>query len=130
MTELLDDPLNLEILEHICTGGGVEVNINELSQILKRHGHTIENQVQKLFEHHILNRPVYPFRWLYEEYPVMVVVRADFPRNKGIENFIRQDDHIFGAFYMRDGEYNTLLIEYHRELIGGEGIRTNETRVS
>ena len=37
MNDLLNDELNLQILENICSGIGVEVNISELSRLLKKH---------------------------------------------------------------------------------------------
>ena len=116
MSELLNDTLNLNILENICSGTGVNVNISELSKTFKKHRNTIKSQVRDLFEHKIINKPIYPFIWLYQEYPLLVVVRADLPRNEEIDKFLREDEHIFGAFYVRDEEYNTLIIEYHSNL--------------
>jgi len=116
MSELLKDRLNLDILDNICYGTGVEVNISALSKTFKKHRNTIQNQVKALFEHRIINTPIYPFIWLYQEYPLMVVVRAELPKTEEIDRFLREDQHIFGAFYVRDEEYNTLLIEYHNNL--------------
>ncbi|MBM4247996.1 MAG: hypothetical protein FJ149_00880 [Euryarchaeota archaeon] len=116
MTDLLNDRLNLEILESICSGTGVEVNISALANSFKRHRNTIKEQVKALFEHKILNRPIFPFIWLYEEYPLLVVVRADLPRNDQLDRWLKEDEHIFGAFYVRDEEYNTLLIEFFKDL--------------
>jgi DNA-binding Lrp family transcriptional regulator len=116
MSELLNDTLNLDILENICSGTGVGVNISALSKTFKKHRNTIQSQVRALFEHKIINTPIYPFMWLYQEYPLLVVVRADLPRTEEIDKFLREDQHIFGAFYVRDEEYNTLLIEYHSNL--------------
>jgi hypothetical protein len=45
-----------------------------------------------------------------------VIARADIPRNEKIDNFLKEDSHIFGAFYVRDEEFNTLLVEYHKDL--------------
>ena len=116
MSDLLNDRLNLDILENICSGIGVDVNISMLSNMFKKHRNTIKTQVNALFDHKIINRPIYPFIWLYEEYPLLVVVRADLPRNKEIDKFLREDEHIFAAFYVRDEEYNTLLIEHHSDI--------------
>jgi hypothetical protein len=116
MAHPLNDALNLEILEAICSGDGVEVNISELSKIFNRHRNTIREQVNALFEYKIINRPVYPFLWLYNEYPLLVIVQADLPRNERTEKFLRDDETIFAAFYVRDEEYNTLLIEYHPDM--------------
>jgi DNA-binding Lrp family transcriptional regulator len=116
MSELLNDALNLEILENICSGMGVEVNISALSKSFKKHRNTIKAHVKELFEHKIIDRPIYPFIWLYQEFPLLVVARADLPRNEKIDKFLIEDEHIFAVFYVRDEEYNTLLIEYHKDL--------------
>jgi len=116
MSELLNDRLNLEILENICSGIGVEVNVSELSNIHQKHRNTIKTQVEALFENEIINKPIYPFMWLYKAYPLLVIARADLPKNDVIGNFLRDDEHTFGVFYVRDEEYNTLLIEYHENL--------------
>jgi len=116
MADLLNDRLNLDILENICSGTGVEVNISALANSFKRHRNTIKEQVKSLFEHKIIDRPIFPFLWLYEEYPLLVVVRADLPRNEQLDRFLKEDEHIFGAFYVRDEEYNTLLIEFFKDL--------------
>ena len=116
VSQLLNDRLNLDILEALCSGNGVEVNISALSKIFGRHRNTIREQVNALFEHNIINRPIYPFIWLYNEYPLLVIVQADLPRNEKTEKFLRNDETIFGAFYVRDEEYNTLLIEYHPDI--------------
>ena len=55
MSELLYDPLNLDILENICSGTGIGVNISALSKTFQKHRNTIQNQVKALFEHRIIN---------------------------------------------------------------------------
>jgi predicted transcriptional regulator len=116
MSELLTNTLNLDILDNICSGVGVEVNINALSKMFRKHRNTVKSQVNALIENKIINKPIYPFMYLYKEYPILVVVRADLPKNNEIDRFLREDEHIFGAFYVRDEEYNTLLIEYHSDI--------------
>jgi predicted transcriptional regulator len=116
VSDLLNDMLNLEILEHICSGTGVEVNISALSTTFKRHRNTIKEQVRALFDNKIINKPIYPFLWLYQEHPLLVIARADLPRNERIDKFLKEDEHIFGAFYVRDEEYNTLLIEFFKDV--------------
>jgi len=113
---LLNDELNLRILNDICSGLGVEVNISELSRSLKRHRNTIRDRVNNLFKHEIINTPLYPFYWLYSEYPLMVIARADLPRDKQTNSFIENDPHIFAAFFKKDEEYNTFIIEYHKDI--------------
>jgi len=116
LNEFLNDELNLNILLNICSGKAVNVNISELSRSLKKHRNTIRNRLINLFENKIIDKPIYPFYWLYYEYPLMVIERADFPRDKLTNNFIEVDPHIFAAFFKKDEEYNTLLIEYFRDI--------------
>jgi len=116
MSNLLNDALNLDILENICEGTSVEVNISALSKMLKKHRNTIKTQVTGLLEHKIINPPIYPFIWLYQEYPLFIVARADLPRSPEVDNFLREDENIFAAFYVRDEAYNTLMIEYHKDI--------------
>ena len=116
LAELLDDELNLNLLSHICSGKGVNVNISELSRSLKKHRNTIRDRVTNLFENKIINKPRYPFSRLYSEYPLMVIERADLPRDNLTNKFIEEDPHIFAAFFKKDEEYNTLLIEYFRDI--------------
>jgi len=116
LNELLNDELNLKLLSNICSGEGVNINISELSRSLKRHRNTIRNRLTNLFENKIINKPIYPLFWLYSEYPLMVIERADLPRDKLTNKFIEEDPHIFAAFFKKDEEYNTLLIEYFRDI--------------
>lgn len=116
MSTLLHDELNLKLLSYICSGQGVHVNINELSRLLHKHRNTIRERVNQLFDHGIISKPVYPFSWLYNEYPLMIIARADLPRDEITAKFIEEDPHIFAAFFKIDEEYNTLLIEYHKDL--------------
>jgi len=116
MSALLDDELNLTILENVCSGVGIEVNISDLAKTLTRHRDTIRDQVNALFDNNIINRPIYPFIRLYEEYPILVIVRADLPRTEGISKFLIEDEHIFGAFYVKDEEFNTFLIMFFKDI--------------
>ncbi len=116
MSALLDDELNLTILENICNGVGVEVNISGLARDLNKHRDTIRDQVQALFDHEIINKPVYPFIRLHQEHPLMVIVRADLPRTESISKFLIENEHIFGAYYLKDEEYNTFLIMFFKDI--------------
>ena len=113
MTNLLNDELNLRLLKEICSGNGVEVNISELSRSLKKHRNTIRDRIEPLFENNIINKPIYPFFWLFKEYPLMVITRADLPRDELTNYFIETDPHIFAA-----------LVNRLRERIPGITIRT------
>ncbi|MDD3491896.1 MAG: hypothetical protein PHZ19_00170 [Candidatus Thermoplasmatota archaeon] len=116
MSKLLNDALNLKILQSICAGDSVKVNINALSQMLDKHRNTIKDRVDALFAHEIVTRPFYPFYYLYKEYPLLVVARSDLPRTQEIDSFLKEDEHIFAAFYVKDEEYNTLMVEYHKDI--------------
>jgi DNA-binding Lrp family transcriptional regulator len=116
MEKLLNDELNLKILKDICSGQGIDVNISELSKLLKKHRNTIRDRVDALFKNEIINRPIFPFNWLFFEYPLMVIARADLPRDTQTKKFIENDPHIFAAFFKKDEIYNTFLIEYHKDI--------------
>jgi len=116
MTNLITDESNLKLLREICSGSGVEVNISELSRSLKKHRNTIRDRLEPLFENNIIDKPIYPFFWLYREYPLMVLTRADLPRDEVTNTFIETDPHIFAAFFKKEEEYNTFIIQYHKDL--------------
>ena len=116
LNDLLNDELNLKLLFNICSGTGVNVNISELSRSLNKHRNTIKDRVTKLFENKIIDKPIYPFSWIHSEYPLLVIERADLPRDQLTNKFIEEDPHIFAAFFKKDEEYNTLLIEYFRDI--------------
>ena len=116
MTDLLNDELNLKLLKEICCGNGVEVNISELSRSLKKHRNTVRDRLEPLFKNKIINKPIYPFFWLYREYPLMIITRADLPRDALTNDFIEKDPHIFAAFFKKEEEYNTLIIQYHKDI--------------
>jgi DNA-binding Lrp family transcriptional regulator len=118
MTDLLNDELNLRLLREICSGNGVEVNISKLSRSLKKHRKTIRDRIDPLFDNDIIIKPIYPFFWLFKEFPLMVITRADLPRDKITNHFIETDPHIFAAFFKKEEEYNTFIIQYHKDLYG------------
>jgi hypothetical protein len=115
MSDLLTDKINLDILENICSGAGVDVNISKLAKKFNKHRNTIKSQVDGLFQHEIINRPIYPLAWLYREYPLMIIARAELPRNDTLLQWFKKDKHIFAVFYVKDEEYDTFLIEYHKD---------------
>ncbi len=117
MTDLLNDELNLRILDKICFGTGVSVNYSYLSRKFKKHRATIKKEVQNLFSHKIINRPVFPFIGQYKEHPIMIMVYADIPLNEKTEKWIKEDHHIFAAYKVRRGPYNLLLFIFHRSLL-------------
>ena len=128
MPKILKDQLSLDILELITTGTGVSVNINALSKSLGKHRNTIKAQVNALFNNKIINKPIYPFIWLYQDYPLLVISKTELPRTEKLDRFLKEDEHIFGAFYRRDEVYNTLLIEFHKDLFSYGEWRKNIVR--
>ncbi len=116
MSELLDDKLNLLLLQEICSGNGLEVNLAYLSRLLKRHRNTVRDRVSSLISHGVIDRPVVPFLGLFRERPLLAVIYADLPETKKITEWIRGDTNIFGAYRVRDGEYNTMLFTFHTDL--------------
>lgn len=113
---MLDDLLNLRILENICAGDGVSVNISSLAKSLGKHRNTIKTQVTALFRHGIITEPYYPFIELFNQCPLLAVVKADLPRNERVERFLIEDDRIFAAFWTWDGVHNTLMFEFHENM--------------
>lgn len=116
MDDLLNDPLNVELMKRVCGGEGIEINIAELSKLLGKHRNTIQSRLDQLFQHEIIDRPFHPFPWLLTEYPLLVVERIGLSRDPKTNLWIELDPNIWAAFFFKDEEYNTLLIELHRDL--------------
>ncbi|MFX0055319.1 MAG: hypothetical protein ACFFAX_13890 [Promethearchaeota archaeon] len=115
---MLNDERNLLLLKNICSGKGVEINISMLSRLLRRHRNTIKERVTVLLEQGIIDRPVFPFIHLLNEYPLLVVTRADLPPSKKIEQWMKDDERIFASFKIREEEFNTMRLEFHTDLYG------------
>ncbi len=116
MSDLLSDKKNLTLLKHICFGKGVSVNYSQLSRLLKKHRNTIKKRVVALMKKEIIDRPIFPFIGLLKEYPLLVIARADLPHTEEIKKWMTLDENIFGAFRIREEEYNIMLFEFHRSL--------------
>ncbi len=112
----LEDELNLRLLRQLVSGQGVHVNISAVSRELGIHRATAKKKVESFYQNDILNSPLYPFPRLYEEYPLLVLAKADMPRSPKAREFYRDDSHIFAAFSCMEGSYNTLLIEFFKDL--------------
>ncbi len=108
--------LDLRLLRFLLSGDGVHVNVSEISRELDIHWATAKKKLQSLYDWDILSPPFYPFVQLFEEYPLLVLVKADMPRTQGVRDFYRDDSHIFGAFSCMEGFYNTFLIEFFESL--------------
>ncbi len=116
MNDPLKDELNLRLLRYLVSGEGVKVNISAVARRLDVHRATAKKKLEYLYDNGIVNPPLYPFDALFEEYPLLVIVEADMPRDPDITAFYREDSHIFAAFSCMEGPYNTLLIEFFRDL--------------
>lgn len=117
MADLLADELNLLLLRDMVSGRATSVNLSYLSRVIHKHRNTIRKTVADLFAAKIINPPIFPFMGLYKEYSLLVAVRADLPDDEMFKNWIRDDKHIFAAFRSRQGEYNTLLFIFHRDVL-------------
>lgn len=116
MNMMLSDKLNLNILRKICSGQGLDVNLRYLSSVLNKHRETVRRRVLELQERKIIDRPIFPFIELYREYPVFVIAYADLPDDENVVRWVKTDKHVFGAFKVREGDYNMMLFEFHRSL--------------
>jgi DNA-binding Lrp family transcriptional regulator len=116
MTELPLDKIDLLILQNVCTGKGLEINLRYLSKRLNKHRNTIRERVRNLLSHRIVDNPIMPFRALFEEYPLLVAVYADLPLDAETTAWLINDPNVFAAFRVREGEYNMLLFEFHKNL--------------
>jgi hypothetical protein len=137
---ILNDLLNVELLRLICSGTGVDINISELSERTKKHRNTITSRIENLFSNKIIDRPFHPFPKILSEYPLLVLEKTNLPRDRKTNSWIEKDPHIWAAFFVKDEDYNTLLIELHEELhtyqvwrdhiIGGEYISSEAIYLS
>jgi len=116
MADLLDERPNLILLKEVCSGNGLEVNLAYLSKRLKRHRNTIRERVRSLLSHGVVDRPVAPFLALFRECPLLVVVYADLPEDEKVSKWIREDGSVFGAYRVREGEYNMMLFELQKDV--------------
>ncbi len=116
MHSLLNDPVNVELLKLVCAGEGVEINVSELAESFRKHRNTISSRINNIFEFGIADRPFHPFPLLFDQYPFLVIEKCELPRDKKTNRWIEIDPFIWAAFFFRDEEYNTLLVELHKDL--------------
>jgi len=116
-SEVLEDEVNLLLLRNLVSGRCVSVNLSALSKATGRHRITVRNEVTELLEQKVVNPPVCPFMGLYREYPLLVVVRADLPDEKRVNDWVAQDRHIFAAYWSRHAEYNMILLIYQKDVL-------------
>ena len=116
-SEVLDDETNLMLLRNLVSGKCVSVNLSAISNATGRHRNTVRNEIAELMKQQVVNPPVCPFMGLYREYPLLVVVRADLPDEKRVNDWVAQDKHIFAAYWSRHAEYNMLLLMYQKDVL-------------
>lgn len=116
MSDLLNDPLNIDILRLACSGQGVDVNISELATLLGKHRNTIQTRYENLLHHEIIDPPFLPFQRLMKELPLFVIEKIALPRNAKTNLWIELDPYILAAFFVKEEEYNTLMVELHKDL--------------
>ncbi|MHA2363488.1 MAG: hypothetical protein ACXAC7_05995 [Candidatus Hodarchaeales archaeon] len=109
-TSFLNDVISLRLLEHLVYGVGVEINISELSKMFNKHRNTISNRINKLIEHKVIDRPFCSFIHLFNEHPLMVIEKGDFPRDIKTNTWIEKDPYIWTAYFVKEEEYNSLLL--------------------
>lgn len=110
------DFTDLMLLRRVCSGYGVEVNIAGLSRGLRRHKDTVRDRVKALLGHGVIDRPVYPFKALFQEYPLLVISYADLPYDDKTVEWLKNDRNVFAAYRVREGESNTVIFEFHKDV--------------
>ena len=103
MKKILEDDLNLKILKLVCEGEGVEINISELAKMFGKHRNTIKNRLDKLLDNNIIYKPLYPFFYIYKQFPLFVIEKNYFMRDEKTDYFIEKDPAIWGAFSTATG---------------------------
>ncbi len=120
MTKLLKDELNLKLLLLLCAGEGVSINVSALSNQFNKHRNTVNERIKQLFKYKIIDKPLFPLKWLFKEYPLLVISKDKFYRDEATKTFIEHDPHIFAAFFFQEELYNTLTIQFHEDLFSYE----------
>ena len=116
MKDLLHDDLTLKILELLVSGKGVDANISQLAKQFDRHRHTIKDRVDGLYDHKIIRKPSYFFNGLLKELSLFVISKCEYGRDKKTRLFIENDPNIFAAYKFKDEAYNTITIQFHKNL--------------
>lgn len=116
MNTLMKKEFPLKLLQLLCAGEGVDINISELSNKLNKHRNTIKDRVEHLLEHKIIEKPVYPLLWLFTEYPLLIISKDKFYRDDNTKTFLENDPHILAGYFFQEEVYNTLTIQFHEDL--------------
>ena len=116
MNKLLNNESTLKLLQLICAGEGVHINISKLAQEFNKHRNTIKSRVDQLIDLKIIEKPYYPLQWLLNEYPLLVISKEKFYRDETTKTLIENDPHIIAGFFFQEEVYNTLTIQFHADL--------------
>jgi DNA-binding Lrp family transcriptional regulator len=110
------DATNLMILRRVCSGQGVEISLTALSKMLRSHKNTVRARVAALLRYGIVDRPVFPFKALFQEYPLLVISYADLPYDEKTVEWLKNDRNVFAAYRVREGESNIVIFEFHKDV--------------
>lgn len=110
------DLTDLMLLKKVCGGYGVEINIAGLAKIVKKHKKTIKDRVTALLKYGVLDRPIFPFKALFKEYPLLVISYADLPYDEKTIDWLKNDKNVFAAYRVREGESNIVIFEFHKDI--------------
>jgi len=116
MTVTTTNDFNYRLLKNLVYGNGVSVNIHCLSKNLNKHRNTVQDRVKNIFKNMVLTPPFFPFLGLIKEYALLVLIWIQLPYTQEVENWFKEDPHIFAALRSRYAEYNTLLVAYHKDI--------------
>ena len=116
MSLLPDDQIDLMLLKNICTGRGLEINIAYLAREVGKHRRTVRNRINMLLSHGIIDRPIFPFKAVFNEYPLLVLSYSDLPFDDKTIDWLKKDENIFAAYRIREGESNTVIFEFHKDV--------------
>ena len=99
MNNVLDNEINLKLLQLLCAGEGVNINISALSRDFNKHRNTIKDRVKQIYQYKIIEKPQYPLLWLFKEYPILVISKDKFYHDEKAKKHIERDPNIFAAFF-------------------------------
>ena len=116
MNKHLKNEFTLRLLQLLCSGEGVDFNISSLSKKFQKHRNTIKERLKQLLDHNIVEKPYFPFQWLFTEYPLLVISKDKFYRDDNTKRFIENDPHILAAYYFQEEIYNTLTLAFFEDL--------------
>ncbi|WP_457559258.1 helix-turn-helix domain-containing protein [Candidatus Harpocratesius sp.] len=115
MTNYLESELDVKLLKNMCSGSGVEINISFFAEKFGKHRNTIKSKIDNLLTNNIIKKPLYPFNALLNQLSLLVIEKVDLPRDPKTNKWIEEDPYIWAAYFVKEEEYNTLLIELHRD---------------